>query len=95
MDLLDNGASIVKVQTLLGHESLATTRRYLKARPHELRDAVQSLASSRALAAGSEYLWGTIVAPLSRTRTRVLYHNLCRRIINVVIGPRKCDTWIR
>ena len=86
MDLLDNGAPIVEVQTLLGHESLATTRRYLKARPHELRDAAQSLASSRALAAGSEYLRGTIVAPFSRTRTR-LYHNLCRRIINVVIEP--------
>ena len=49
MDLLDNGASIVEVQTLLGHESLATTRRYLNARPHELRGAVQSLTSSRAL----------------------------------------------
>jgi site-specific recombinase XerD len=54
MDLLDNGASIVEVQTLLGHESLATTRRYLTARPHELRDAVQSLASSRALASNSD-----------------------------------------
>ncbi len=51
MDLLDNGASIVEVQSLLGHESLATTRRYLTARPHELRGAIQSLTSSQALAA--------------------------------------------
>ncbi len=49
MDLLDHGASIVEVQTLLGHESLATTRRYLTARPHELRDAVASLAATQAL----------------------------------------------
>lgn len=49
MDLLDNGASIVEVQTLLGHESLATTRRYLTARPHELRDAVSATAAGRAI----------------------------------------------
>ncbi len=45
MDLLDHGANIVEVQRLLGHESLNTTRRYLDARPHELRNAIASLAS--------------------------------------------------
>ncbi len=40
MDLLDHGASIVEVQATLGHESVATTRRYLTARPHQLREAV-------------------------------------------------------
>ena len=49
MDLLDNGASIVEVQTLLGHESLATTRRYLTARPHELRNAIIATTTSAAL----------------------------------------------
>ncbi|NNF10712.1 MAG: tyrosine-type recombinase/integrase [Acidimicrobiia bacterium] len=49
MDLLDNGASIVEVQTLLGHESIATTRRYLTARPHQLRDAVAATSSATAL----------------------------------------------
>jgi site-specific recombinase XerD len=49
MDLLDHGASIIEVQTILGHESLATTRRYLTARPHHLRDAIISTSSSTAL----------------------------------------------
>jgi len=53
MDLLDTGASIVEVQTLLGHESISTTRRYLTARPHELRDAIQATAASRSVIAGS------------------------------------------
>jgi len=49
MDLLDHGASIVEVQTLLGHESVATTRHYLTARPHELRDAVAATSAVAAL----------------------------------------------
>ena len=49
MDVLDNGASIVEVQSLLGHESIATTRRYLMARPDGLRGAVTATASGAAL----------------------------------------------
>ncbi|MPZ54625.1 MAG: tyrosine-type recombinase/integrase [Acidimicrobiia bacterium] len=49
MDLLDHGATIIEVQRLLGHASLNTTRRYLDARPDELRNAVASLESVRAL----------------------------------------------
>ena len=49
MDLLDHGASVVEVQTLLGHESIATTRRYLAARSHELHDAVTATTTSAAL----------------------------------------------
>jgi site-specific recombinase XerD len=49
MDLLDHGASIVEAQELLGHKSIATTRRYLKARPHELRDAIAATSSGAAL----------------------------------------------
>jgi len=53
MDLLDHGASIVEVQTLLGHESIATTRRYLTARPHQLRDAINATTTSTALRFGA------------------------------------------
>lgn len=49
MDVLDNGASIVEVQSLLGHESIATTRRYLMARPDGLRGAVTATSSGAAL----------------------------------------------
>ncbi len=52
MDLLDHGATIIEVQRLLGHASLNTTRRYLDARPDELRNAVAALESVRALDRG-------------------------------------------
>lgn len=49
MDLLDHGADVVELQTLLGHSSLNTTRRYLTARPDRLRDAVSTSAASSAI----------------------------------------------
>ncbi|MEX1281175.1 MAG: tyrosine-type recombinase/integrase [Acidimicrobiia bacterium] len=55
MDLLDHGADVVELQTLLGHSSLNTTRRYLTARPDRLRDAIATSAASAAIdAAGSD-----------------------------------------
>ena len=54
MDLLDHGASIVEVQALLRHESVATTRRYLTARPHQLRDAVAATSTGAALRTNPE-----------------------------------------
>lgn len=38
--LIENGASVVEVQQLLGHASLATTQAYLTTRPEHLRSAV-------------------------------------------------------
>lgn len=49
MDLLDHGADIVELQTLLGHNSLNTTRRYLTARPYKLRDVIATSAASAAI----------------------------------------------
>ncbi len=57
MDLLTHGADIVELQTLLGHSSLNTTRRYLTAQPDQLRAAIATSAASVAIdnltAAGS------------------------------------------
>lgn len=50
MDLLDHGADVVELQTLLGHSSLNTTRRYLTARPDRLRDTVSTSAAAAAIA---------------------------------------------
>lgn len=49
MDLLGHGADIVELQTLLGHSSLNTTRRYLSAQPDHLRSAVETSAASSAI----------------------------------------------
>lgn len=49
MDLLDHGADVVELQTLLGHSSLNTTRRYLTARPDRLRQAVSTSAAAAAI----------------------------------------------
>jgi integrase/recombinase XerD len=49
MDLLDHGADVVELQTLLGHASLNTTRRYLTARPDRLRDAIATSAAAAAI----------------------------------------------
>lgn len=49
MDLLGHGADIVELQTLLGHSSLNTTRRYLSARPDHLRSAVATSEASSAI----------------------------------------------
>lgn len=49
MDLLDHGADVVELQSLLGHSSLNTTRRYLTARPDRLRGAVAASAAAVAL----------------------------------------------
>ena len=38
--LIEHGASLVEVQQLLGHASLATTQIYLATRPDQLRGAV-------------------------------------------------------
>lgn len=57
MDLLGHGADIVELQTLLGHASLNTTRRYLAAQPDKLRAAVatsQAAADIARFAAGDE-----------------------------------------
>lgn len=56
MDLLGHGADIVELQTLLGHASLNTTRRYLAAQPDQLRAAV---ATSRAAADIARFADGT------------------------------------
>jgi site-specific recombinase XerD len=49
MDLLTHGADIVELQTLLGHSSLNTTRRYLTAQPDQLRAAIATSAASAAI----------------------------------------------
>ncbi len=49
MDLLSHGADIVELQTLLGHSSLNTTRRYLTAQPDQLRAAIATSAASAAI----------------------------------------------
>ena len=49
MDLLTHGADIVELQTLLGHSSLNTTRRYLTAQPDALRSAIATSAASVAI----------------------------------------------
>lgn len=49
MDLLTHGADIVELQTLLGHSSLNTTRRYLTAQPDALRAAISTSAASVAI----------------------------------------------
>lgn len=49
MDLLGHGADVVELQTLLGHSSLNTTRRYLSAQPDHLRAAVETSAASSAI----------------------------------------------
>lgn len=49
MDLLTHGADIVELQTLLGHSSLNTTRRYLTAQPDALRSAISTSAASAAI----------------------------------------------
>lgn len=49
MDLLAHGADVVELQTLLGHGSLNTTRRYLTARPDQLRAAITTSAASAAI----------------------------------------------
>lgn len=54
MDLLSHGADVVELQTLLGHSSLNTTRRYLSAQPDHLRAAVETSAASSAIDRFSE-----------------------------------------
>ncbi len=49
MDLLDHGADVVELQTLLGHSSLNTTRRYLTARPDRLRETVATSSAASAI----------------------------------------------
>lgn len=49
MDLLDHGADVVELQTLLGHSSLNTTRRYLSARPDRLRETVATSNATSAI----------------------------------------------
>lgn len=49
MDLLTHGADIVELQTLLGHSSLNTTRRYLTAQPDQLRAAIATSDASAAI----------------------------------------------
>lgn len=51
MDLLGHGADIVELQTLLGHASLNTTRRYLAAQPDQLRAAVATSRAASEIAA--------------------------------------------
>lgn len=51
MDLLGHGADIVELQTLLGHASLNTTRRYLAAQPDQLRAAVATSQAASEIAA--------------------------------------------
>jgi integrase/recombinase XerD len=46
-DLLERGANIKAVQELLGHENLATTEVYLSITNKTLRDAVNTLESSK------------------------------------------------
>lgn len=54
MDLLGHGADIVELQTLLGHASLNTTRRYLSAQPDHLRTAVAVSGASSEIEAFSK-----------------------------------------
>lgn len=42
--LMDQGATLVEVKEALGHESIATTSIYLRARPQGLRDAIVGLS---------------------------------------------------
>lgn len=52
-EAVNSSASIVELQELLGHESLETTKRYLKSVGHGLRDAIEAHPGSRLVEAAA------------------------------------------